>query len=62
MGDAGLVMEEGFGPDGWSVTSDSAGGRNDALAEGGVGEIVEVNVSASHVTISCDCGNFYSSI
>ena len=23
---------------------------------------VEVNVSASHVTISCDCGNFYRSI
>ena len=23
---------------------------------------VEVDVSASHVTISCDCGNFYNSI
>ena len=38
VGDAGLDAGGGFGSDSWLVTSDSAGGRNDALAEGGVGE------------------------
>ena len=38
VGDVGLDAGGGFGSDGWSVTSDSAGGGGNALAEGGVGE------------------------
>ena len=38
VGDVGLGTGGGFGSDGWSVTSDSAGGGGNALAEGGVGE------------------------
>ena len=38
VGDVGLGAGGDLGSDGWSATSDSTGGRNEALAEGGVGE------------------------
>ena len=61
LGSALWVQREGlYGNRGWFLGRLGGGGR--VFKEGSWDDGVEVDVSASHVIRSCDCGNFYISI